>query len=491
MDIVDGFFNEGYGWFVDNVNIHTIAPVTCLNNAESNDSISQAMSLPANGEIFSKICPSGDLDYYRFTGFAGEEVELDIDAMDFGSDLDPYLLFFDHKGNLLAENDDVEYTVQRDSYIKYTLPYTGEYYILVKAWDYPRAGGDTYHYTLRMKRSGDFIPPQVNFTSPAADKIPSTAFKLKVDATDNNNIVRVDFYWRGANLASSSWVLLGSDTNGGDGWSASFDPTKYSNVLNGLLYAQAFDGAGNQHGDLVIVKGYDNTVPVTTLLPISSPRATTYIPLRWTINVPSGSVDYYDLQYKVNGGVWQDIQPRIPGTKTYYDFIGEMGKSYEFRVRSVSNTGYVEPYPDGTKAAILINTCSLDVNENNNLFTSATTLPINTNQEHNFCATGDVDWVKLGPVEAGNPYMVFVTSRGGGASMNVEVYKNNASTLVQTYPATYFGQSQVVTFDAVGNDTYYLKITPINSGLAGNDVKYTVWYDKGTPTIIYMPVINN
>lgn len=495
MDIVDGYFNEGFGWMVDNVRIDTAAPVTCLNNVEPNDSIAQATVFPANGDVFSKICPRGDLDYYRFTGYAGEEVELDIDAMDFGSELDPYLLFFDHKGNLLAENDDVVYTVERDSYIKYTLPYTGEYYVLVKAWDHPRAGGDSYHYTLKLKRSGDFTPPQVTFTSPATDKIPQTAFNLKVDATDlgignQTGVKRVDFYWRGANLATSSWVLLGSDTNGSDGWSAVFDPTKYTNVLNGLLYAQAFDGAGNQHGDLRIVRGYDQTLPVTTLAPISSPRASTYIPLRWTTNVPSGSIDYYDLQFRINGGTWQDLQMRIPSSKTYYDFIGEMGKSYEFRVRSVANTGYVEPYPDGTKGTILISTCSPDKNESNNVFTSATNLPININQEHNFCSTGDVDWVKLGPVEAGNPYMVFVTSRGGGASMNVEVYKNNSSTLVQTYPATIFGQSQVVTFNATGNDTYYLKITPIVPGLAGNEVKYTVWYDKGTPTIIYMPVIN-
>jgi hypothetical protein len=93
-------------------------------------------------------------------------------------------------------------------------------------------------------------------------------------------------------------------------------------------------------------------------------------------------------------------------------------------------------------------------------------------------------------VEGGNPYMVFVSSRGGGASMNVEVYKNNGTTLVKTYPATVFGQSQVVTFDAETNDTYYLKITPIDPKLAGNDVKYTVWYDQGTPSFVYMPVIN-
>ena len=102
-----------------------------------------------------------------------------------------------------------------------------------------------------------------------------------------------------------------------------------------------------------------------------------------------------------------------------------------------------------------------------------------------------MDWVNLGALEAGQPYMVFVSSKGGGASMNVEVYKNNTSTLIKSYPATIFGQSQVVTFETEGNDTYYLRITPIVSGLAGNDVKYTVWYDQGEPTFIYMPVINN
>jgi hypothetical protein len=373
------------------------------------------------------------------------------------------------------------------------LPYTGDYYVLVKAWDYPRAGGDNYFYTLRVKRPGDFTPPQASFSWPATDLIPQKPFYLKVDASDigvgtQTGVQKVDFYFRNANILSN-WVLLGSDTNGSDGWSALFDVAKYEPVLNGWLYAQAFDGAGNQHGVLRIVKGYDLSVPSTTLTPINSPLATTYIPLRWTTNVPSSSIAYYDLQYQVNGSDWQDLKLKIPGSQTTYNFLGEMGKSYSFRVRSVDLSGNVEPYPDGTKSVVLITTCSVDSNEANNVPTSATTLPINTSQSHNFCGTGDVDWVKMA-VEGGNPYMVFVSSRGGGASMNVEVYKNNGTTLVKTYPATVFGQSQVVTFDAETNDTYYLKITPIDPKLAGNDVKYTVWYDKGTPSFVYMPVIN-
>jgi murein DD-endopeptidase MepM/ murein hydrolase activator NlpD len=493
MDIIDPFYNEGFGWMVDNVRITSEAPITCANNSEPNDSMAQAMLYPEGGEIFSKICPQGDLDYYKFTGYAGEEVELDIDAIAFGSALDPYLLFFDNKGNMLAENDDVVYYNERDSYIQYTLPYTGDYYVLVKAWDYPRAGGDNYFYTLRVKRTGDFTPPQASFTWPISDLIPQKPFYLQVEASDigigtQSGVQKVDFYWRNANI-QSPWVLLGSDTNGSDGWSAFFDVANYEPVLNGWLYARAIDGAGNQYGVLRIVKGYDLSVPSTTLSPITSPRATTYIPLRWTTNVPSSSINYYDLQYQVNGSDWQDLQLKIPGSQTTYNFLGEMGKSYSFRVRAVDLSGNVEPYQDGSKSIVVINTCSLDSNESNNSVSSATILPITTSQNHNFCGTGDVDWVKMA-VEGGNPYMVFVSSLGGGASMNVEVYKNNGTTLVQTYPATVFGQSQVVTFEAETNDTYYLKITPIDPKLAGNDAKYTVWYNKGTPSFVYMPVIN-
>jgi hypothetical protein len=403
-------------------------------------------------------------------------------------------MFFDFKGNLLAENDDEIYYNKRDSYIKYTLPDSGEYYVLVKAWDYPRAGSDNHFYTLRINRTGDFTPPQANFSWPTGDLVPQKPFYVQVEATDfgvgtQTGVKRVDFYWRNANTATSSWVSLGSDTNGSDGWSAYFDVAKYEPVLNGWLYAQVFDGAGNQHGVLKIVRGYDLSVPSTTLAPLSSPQATTYIPLRWTTNFPSSSINYYDLQYQVNGSNWQDLKLKIPGSQPKFDFLGEMGKSYAFRVRAVDLNGNVEPFPDGTKSVVLISTCSADGNEPNNAKEQATSLAIHTTQMHNFCGTGDTDWIKF-PVEGGNPYMVFVSSRGGGASMNVDVFNNNGTTLLQSYPATAFGQSQIVTFEAQTKDTYYLKITPIDARLAGNDVKYTVWYDIGQPTFIYMPIVN-
>lgn len=493
MDIVDAFYNEGFGWMVDNVRISSEAPITCMNNSEPNNSIAQAMPIPSSGDVFSKICPQGDLDYYKFSGNAGEEVELDIDAIDFGSALDPHLMLFDSSGKLLAENDDVVYYEQRDSYIKYKLPYSGEYFVLVKAWDYPRAGSENHFYTLKLRRTGDFSPPQLSFINPSSDLIPQTAFNVRVSATDfgggsSSGVAKVDFYWRNANLASSDWALLGSDTNGADGWTAYFDVPKYEPVLNGMLYVQAFDKAGNQQGILKIVRGYDTSTPSTTFETLSTPVASTYIPVRWKSNLPSYLVEYYDLQVQINGGAWQDVALKIPSNQTTYHFLGEMGKNYVFRVRAMAMNGNLEPYTNVSNKVVLVSTCSPDPYEGNDTAASATALPIQSNQVHNFCGSGDVGWIKI-QAQAGQPYMVFVTSRNGGAGMNVDLYRNGVSTPLKSYSATHYNQSQIVTFTAEADDYYYLKITPINPGLIGSDASYSLWYDSGTPTIIYMPII--
>ncbi len=101
MNMIDSINNETYiksdgniasyiGWFVDNVNISTQAPVTCQ-SSEPNDTLSQAASFSQNNEVFSHICPNGDMDYFRFSGLKNEGISLNVDAMDFGSKLDPYL----------------------------------------------------------------------------------------------------------------------------------------------------------------------------------------------------------------------------------------------------------------------------------------------------------------------------------------------------------------------------------------------------------------
>ncbi len=75
-------------------------------------------------------------DEYSFVGQQGQTVIIRLNSQDF----DAYLLLIDNQGNKIAENDD---RAQNDSNatIRIELPYTGEYRVIVNAYD-QRGQGD-------------------------------------------------------------------------------------------------------------------------------------------------------------------------------------------------------------------------------------------------------------------------------------------------------------------------------------------------------------
>jgi hypothetical protein len=106
--------------------------------------------------INDAIDPEGDRDYYCFNGNAGQTIIADIDAMEIGSLLDPVLTLFDNEGEDLVRSDDVD---GFDPYIEYVLPYTGEYYLRVEAFEHPYSGGPAYTYTLIFSKPGPTPAP--------------------------------------------------------------------------------------------------------------------------------------------------------------------------------------------------------------------------------------------------------------------------------------------------------------------------------------------
>lgn len=74
---------------------------------------------------------NGDFDFYKLENVqAGQLIEADIDA-DVNSLLDSYLALWDSSGALLAVNDDDPRTSTLDSYLRFSAPATGDYYISV------------------------------------------------------------------------------------------------------------------------------------------------------------------------------------------------------------------------------------------------------------------------------------------------------------------------------------------------------------------------
>ena len=88
--------------------------------------------LPADGSLY---------DRYQFFGQAGQEVTIDLESVEF----DTYLILVDDSDNSIAQNDDI---VQgnTNSRIVVTLPQTGNYSIIVNAFDSTGRG----RYVLRV-----------------------------------------------------------------------------------------------------------------------------------------------------------------------------------------------------------------------------------------------------------------------------------------------------------------------------------------------------
>ena len=484
MDIVDRYYNAGYfGWAIDNVNINTTAPLSC-GDFEPNNSIGQANSLSSNSDVYAFICPGGDLDYYKLTLSQGDQITLDIDAKDVGSSLDPYLFLYDSQGNLVLENDDEVYSVKRDSKIFFSPTTSGTYYAMVKAWDHPRAGSSSYFYTLKVN-SGDLTSPVVNFITPNSTFIPSSQFLLQASATDvGTGIKQVDFYWRNADILNGTWELLGSDTNGADGWGVNFDPSVKSPIINSFLVAQAFDNSNNQDTVMRIISGFDSTTPVSQLNQLPPTQATTLIQLSWSGRDPDGVLGSCDIQFKVNSGSWTDLQIGIPASQTSMNFLGELGKTYSFRMRAKDLSNNVEAYPSSAETTTSIQNCSVDGSDStDNNVTGARTLLAGNFLEQKFCPVSDVDWVKVNLV-AGTEYLYMISSKGGGAAMKVDLYASNSTTILKSYSSSGFGQSIVFRYLPTQSQTGYLKIVPLDNRLAGNDVQYSVWYGKGYSFIL-------
>ncbi len=487
MDIVDRYYNGDYGWFVDNVNISTTAAVTC-SDAEPNNNISQASNLAVGSQVSAFICPGGDMDYYRLNLTTGQQLIFDIDAKDIGSLLDPYIFLYDSQGKLILENDDEEYSVRRDSKIYFSPIQSGTYYLMVKAWDHPRAGSSGHFYTLKIS-SSDLTPPAVQFESPKNTFIPTTTFTVRALATDaGTGIQKVDFYWRSADILNSSWKLLGSDSNGSDGWTASFDPAANAPILNGFLVTQAFDMNENQDTSMRIISGFDTSTPTSQMVPLPANSVSTLIQLRWNGSDPDGVVDHFDLQYQVNAGSWVDLQTNIPGSQTSLNYFAELGKNYGFRLRAIDNNNNIESYPTSAETNTTISACSPDTFESaDNIASGASSLGKGASpQVHNFCGINDTDWVKMN-VEAGTEYLFMIPAIGATTGLKTQLYASNQTSLLKEVTSVGYGSGVTFKYTAATTQTVYLKVTPLDSRLAGNGVQYTVWYGKGYE--YYFPLI--
>jgi hypothetical protein len=487
----DDLNNIGDGWQIDSVSISSEPDDTSCAESTRNDGLAAATPVSLGQTMTGvRICPRGDVDFYKFSGTAGQKVAIRVDAGAIGSNLDPYLFLLDSSGGLILENDDIDAGIVRDSALAAVLPYTGVYYLKVKAWDHPQAGGADQSYTLRLM--SDTTPPAASIASPSNSWIPGSVFDVSASALDSGSgILRVDFYWHSPDWVNGSWELIGRDADGSDGWSATYDLSARGELTNSGIYVEARDAADNTRGSLLLSLKIDSEKPVSQMKPLAGETRSTAIQLQWSAYDSGSGLAELNLQYRQPGGVWQEWLPNPSITASESWFLGQLGQTYEFRMRARDNANLLEDYPPAAEAFTTIDSaCSAepDIYEQNgadNNREGAVPLPLEMNQEHNLCGLSDADWVSF-PAQAGVKWMIAGISLGGGAAVRLEIY-NSAGALLESFQAPGLGKHAVLIWTPPASGTYYLKAAPLVEGLVGTDARYALWI--GSPKEIYLPVV--
>jgi hypothetical protein len=101
-----------------------------VDEAEPNDTADTAQPLTLPVTVNGKLWEPGDVDYYRFTANAGQQLVMAVDAQSLGGRMDSVLELTDESGAQIARNDDRSWQ-SRDSRLIHTFAKSGTYILKV------------------------------------------------------------------------------------------------------------------------------------------------------------------------------------------------------------------------------------------------------------------------------------------------------------------------------------------------------------------------
>ncbi|MEX2159500.1 MAG: pre-peptidase C-terminal domain-containing protein [Dehalococcoidia bacterium] len=191
---------------------------------EPNDTPETCSPIAVGNTVNAVIGAPGDVDYYCFTGNAGQTIAADIDSAQAGEPpFDSLLTLYPATGGALAHNDDHD---GFDSYLEYTFASTGTYRLRVKS-NYSCCGGPEYAYTLKLTQlAAPATPTPLPVDDPSCVQIaPGAVINDAIDPEGDRD----------------SYCFSGT---GGQVVIGDIDATQIGSILDGVLYLH--DEHGNQ-----------------------------------------------------------------------------------------------------------------------------------------------------------------------------------------------------------------------------------------------------
>lgn len=492
------------GWFIDDIGIAANPILDCRDS----DNALEHATLIEFGQTKNKvICPSGDVDYFKFTANAGDRISADITTSTENrpDGLDLILFLIDGDGeSVLATHDDEIYAVRLDPHLGYQITRSGTYYLKARLWAHPRYGDEDFSYRLKLVKdnnkpvgafkdfaSGSFIPGSEPFT-------------LSLEAEDSlSGIAHVQFLFHTGDW-QAGWQDLGSDWDGSDGWGIEFDPTALGEQNNLAFFAHVYDWAGNWSGIAAWDLAIDQSSPVSAMESLPSQQDSTAISLGWTSSDNLSGIDHIDLQSQANSGSWVDFSPDPSGNTSQMWFISQPGVKYGFRLRAVDRAGNTEAYPTSAETSTTVPSaatlCSLpdawdtSTSTNDNSATKATVISVGSPaQRHNFCnplstdRANDEDWIRF-IVEAGKVYSILAYPRVATSAANLELYAGNGTTLLASSSPLNLGNPTPLLWLADRSGSIYVRVRHIDGRILGNPITYDLIVAESGQ--IYLPVIH-
>jgi hypothetical protein len=147
---------------------YAVDPLPSVREAEPDDSPANAQQIELPVVVDGCISRPGEADAFRFSGSAGQEVVIEVEARRLGSPLDSVVWLDDASGQSVAWNDDHmiregvlhpdmgSLTHHADSHLSLALPHSGDYVLTLG--DAQGTGSRAHVYRLRIG------PPRPDFT---------------------------------------------------------------------------------------------------------------------------------------------------------------------------------------------------------------------------------------------------------------------------------------------------------------------------------------
>ncbi|MCC6147500.1 MAG: peptidoglycan DD-metalloendopeptidase family protein [Anaerolineaceae bacterium] len=258
------------------------------------------------------------------------------------------------------------------------------------------------------------------------------------------------------------------------------------------LIVWARNPAGEDHASLNFSVNKAASPPIASLNPQSGIQLTTAILLRWQALQDEEKIAHFQVQYRVDGGEWQDWNRPLQASARQAWFIGQFDSQYEFRLRAVGTQGEAAPFAGQPEVTLFIPAeCQADQYEGaesgDNQFLGSTPIEIDEIQEHNLCGLGDEDWLAF-PAQAGASYRISTHPTGGGAAVNLQLFAPDGYNVLGEARPLDFAQPSSLDWIAPDDGIYFLRFTPYDAGLGGSDVRYEVRVARlsqvFTPTLV-------